>query len=88
MTRKISAHLDQNILCGGKIYKNTDKQFVTDRIAMVTGTSSGIGEALASKLLSDNWNVVGIARSPVAGRDLDTNTSKATWVIPIVWWAP
>ena len=39
---------------------------MTDRIAIVTGTSSGIGEALASKLLSDNWNVVGIARSPVA----------------------
>ena len=39
---------------------------MTDRIAIVTGTSSGIGEALAGKLLSENWNVVGIARSPVA----------------------
>ena len=39
---------------------------MTDRIAIVTGTSSGIGEALADKLLSENWNVVGISRSPVA----------------------
>ena len=39
---------------------------MTDRIAIVTGTSSGIGEALANRLLSENWNVVGIARRPVA----------------------
>jgi benzil reductase ((S)-benzoin forming) len=39
---------------------------MTNRIAIVTGTSSGIGEALAKKLLSENWNVVGVARSPAA----------------------
>ena len=38
---------------------------MSDQIAIVTGTSSGIGEALAGKLLSENWNVVGIARNPV-----------------------
>ena len=39
---------------------------MTHQIAIVTGTSSGIGEAVARRLLSENWNVVGIARSPVA----------------------
>ncbi|MEO5825705.1 MAG: SDR family NAD(P)-dependent oxidoreductase [Gemmatimonadales bacterium] len=32
------------------------------RLAIVTGTSSGIGEALAQQLLDQGWTVVGIAR--------------------------
>lgn len=31
--------------------------------ALITGTTSGIGNAIAKKLLKDNWNVTGIARS-------------------------
>ncbi|MBA2290832.1 MAG: SDR family NAD(P)-dependent oxidoreductase [Gemmatimonadales bacterium] len=38
----------------------------TKRLAIVTGTSSGIGEALAQQLLDQGWTVVGIARR--AGR--------------------
>jgi NAD(P)-dependent dehydrogenase (short-subunit alcohol dehydrogenase family) len=35
-------------------------------LALVTGTSSGIGEALARELLRRGWNVVGIARRTAA----------------------
>src|SRR3954453_23485194 len=31
--------------------------------ALVTGVSSGIGEAIAQRLLADGWNVVGFSRS-------------------------
>ena len=34
------------------------------RLALVTGTSSGIGERLAKQLLEHDWHVVGIARKP------------------------
>jgi benzil reductase ((S)-benzoin forming) len=37
-----------------------------DRVAVVTGTSSGIGEAVARELLQRGWHVIGIARRPVA----------------------
>jgi len=36
----------------------------TDRLAIVTGTSRGIGEAAAAQLLERGWDVVGIARHP------------------------
>lgn len=40
-----------------------------DRLAIVTGTSSGIGEALARRLLNQNWNVIGLSRraAPITG---------------------
>jgi NAD(P)-dependent dehydrogenase (short-subunit alcohol dehydrogenase family) len=34
------------------------------RIAIVTGTSTGIGEAVARQLLERGWDVIGIARRP------------------------
>lgn len=33
------------------------------RIALVTGASSGIGEALSLELVNNNWQVIGVARS-------------------------
>jgi len=35
------------------------------KLAIVTGTSSGIGEALAQRLLADGWQVFGMARREV-----------------------
>lgn len=39
------------------------------RLAVVTGTSSGIGEALARELLRRGWRVVGLSRRPSAFDD-------------------
>src|SRR5215210_6700929 len=36
------------------------------RIAIVTGTSSGIGEKVAQQLLQRGWEVIGIARRAAA----------------------
>jgi benzil reductase ((S)-benzoin forming) len=36
----------------------------SDRIGIVTGTSTGIGEAVAKELLAREWSVIGIARRP------------------------
>jgi len=38
---------------------------MSERLAIVTGTSAGIGRALAQLLLSRGWSVVGISRSGV-----------------------
>lgn len=35
---------------------------MTHKIALVTGASSGIGEALTRELISKNWTVIGLAR--------------------------
>lgn len=39
----------------------------TDRLAIVTGTSSGIGAAVARLLLDAGWTVVGFSRRPPSG---------------------
>ena len=39
---------------------------MTSPFAIVTGTSAGIGEAVARALLASDWDVVGIARRPSA----------------------
>jgi len=41
----------------------------SDRLAIVTGTSQGIGEALARRLLRRGWRVVGISRRFAAIED-------------------
>ena len=38
---------------------------MTDKMAVVTGTSSGIGAALAERLLAQGWTVIGLARREV-----------------------
>jgi benzil reductase ((S)-benzoin forming) len=38
---------------------------MSEKLAIITGTSSGIGKALAGRLLMDGWDVLGIARRDV-----------------------
>jgi NAD(P)-dependent dehydrogenase (short-subunit alcohol dehydrogenase family) len=39
-----------------------------NRLAVVTGASSGIGSAIVTRLLDDGWSVIGLSRSRVEGR--------------------
>lgn len=39
---------------------------MSERVAIVTGASRGIGSRIATGLLADGFNVVGIARSPIS----------------------
>jgi len=41
------------------------KEPMSAQLAIVTGTSSGIGAALAERLLAEGWHVVGLARRDV-----------------------
>ncbi len=38
---------------------------MTEKLAIVTGSSSGIGEALTGQLLERGWQVLGVARREV-----------------------
>ena len=38
---------------------------MNENLAIITGTTSGIGKALAEHLSSGGWMVVGVARRPV-----------------------
>lgn len=60
-----------------------------DRVALVTGTSSGIGEAAARELLRRGWRVVGASRRPGSIRDtryshLEVDLGDTAVVLPSV----
>ena len=57
----------------------------SQKVAYITGTSSGIGKALAELLLADSWQVIGIARRNTIKHErythlsLDLSTDFADW---------
>jgi len=46
------------------------------KAALITGCSSGIGQATAERLLSDGWNVYATARRPETLTDLEAKGAK------------
>lgn len=43
---------------------------------IVTGTSGGLGRAIATRLVEDGFKVVGIARRPVSAQDIGTSAEE------------
>src|SRR5438045_9297145 len=50
---------------------------MTPRVALITGASSGIGQAIAQRLTSDGFQVFGTARQP------DTSVARPFALIPL-----
>ncbi len=50
---------------------------MTDRLALVTGASRGLGAAIAEQLALRGWHVVAVARTVGGLEDLDDRVRKA-----------
>ena len=49
-------------------------------LVIVTGTSGGLGRAIAARLVTDGFKVVGIARRAVSAEDIGTDTDNYSHV--------
>ena len=57
--------------------KETPPQTARKKRAVVTGASSGIGKAVALRLLDEGWEVFGISRSPARINSVDFSSIQA-----------